>query len=190
MQPVITVSLNRNAYQFERDAQQRLESYLDEANARLAGNPDRAEIVHDLEQAIADQCRKRMQNGQGVVTLLELEPALAEIGDVDAPPSESSADAKGREPGASLQQVSQGAMISGICNGIAAAAKLDVTLVRVIAVVLLFATGGAMILLYAVLMLLVPFAPIDSAAPPPRAVPAKCREWVQFLRAKLSALTG
>src|SRR4029450_6104136 len=31
-------------------------AYLDRAGAALAGNPDRAEILADLEQAIAERC--------------------------------------------------------------------------------------------------------------------------------------
>ena len=41
----------------------------------------------------------------------------------------------------------------------------------------------------AVLMLIVPFAPIDPALPPMRPLPAKCRAVIVYIRAKLSALS-
>ena len=190
MQPVMTVSLNRTAVQIEEDAHARLSAYLADASAKLAANPDRAEILLDLEQAVADQCKRRMLPGQTVITLAELGPALEEMGPVEPP--EAAPPAAPAKPGPSgvLQQVSEGAMISGVCKGLSRAAAIDVTLVRVIAIVLLFATGGAMIVLYLVLMFLIPFAPLDPNGPPVRKIPAKSREYVLLIRSKLGSLTS
>lgn len=194
MKRVITASLNRNPFQFEDDAFARLETWLAEASARLAGDPDRAEILADLEQAIADQCTQRLRAHQTVITLEELTPALEQVGRVETPDAGAATPSEGAASGAAasppLQQVSQGAWISGVCLGLARHAALDPTLVRVLALLLLFLTGGGMILLYAVLMLIMPFAPLDPALPAPRTLPLKCRDAVLFLRAKLAALTG
>jgi phage shock protein PspC (stress-responsive transcriptional regulator) len=198
MKRVITASLNRNPFQFEDDAFARLESWLAEASARLQGDPDRAEILADLEQAIADQCTQRLRAHQTVITLEELAPALERVGRVETPDAGAATPPEGAASGAAtaaaasppLQQVSQGAWISGVCLGLARHAALDPTLVRVLALLLLFLTGGGMILLYAVLMLIMPFAPLDPALPAPRTLPLKCRDAVLFLRAKLAALTG
>lgn len=198
MKRVITASLNRNPYPFEDDAFARLETWLAEASARLQGDPDRAEILADLEQAIADQCTQRLRAHQTVITLEELAPALEQVGRVETPDAAAAAPTGGAASGAAtaaaastpLQQISQGAWISGVCLGLARQAALDPTLVRVLALLLLFLTSGGMILLYAVLMLIMPFAPLDPTLPAPRALPLKCREAVLFLRAKLAALTG
>ena len=191
MQRVITVSLNQNPYSLEEDAHAGLEQYLAESAATLASNPDRAEILADLEQAIADQCNRRLQPGHTVITLAELQPALEEIGRVaDPAASESVNHGAAAEtvtrPG--LEQVSEGAWISGVCNGLARSASIDVTLTRVIALLLLFVTGGTMVLLYVVLMLLIPYTPLQLNAPPLRKIPAKCREIVTSLRAKIAAM--
>ena len=194
MKRVITASLNRNAYQFEEDAYARLEAWLAEASARLAGDPDRTEILADLEQAIADQCTQRLRPHQQVVTLEELQPALDHVGRVETPDvgaaaaPEAPASAGAAAP-LKLEQISQGAWISGVCLGLARYSGLDPTLVRALAVVLLFITGGGMILLYAVMMLMIPFAPLDAALPPAGTIPAKCREATLYLRAKFATLT-
>ncbi len=190
MQPVMTVSLNRTAVQIEADAHARLAAYLADASAKLAANPDRAEILLDLEQAVADQCKRRMLPGQAVITLAELGPALEEMGPVEVPDAAEAAARTTPNASGALQQLSDGAMISGVCKGLARAAAIDVTLLRVIAVILLFATGGAMIILYLVLMLLIPFAPLDPNGPPLRKIPAKCREYVLLIRSKLGGLTS
>ena len=205
MKRVITASLNRNAFQFEEDAYARLEGWLADASARLQGDPDRAEILADLEQSVADKCSRRLPTGRTVITLDELVPTLQEIGHVEAVVSASSvtavaagasaehgATAGGAAPSASiaLQQISQGAWISGVCLGLARSASIDATLVRVITLLLLFVTGGGLILLYGVLMVIMPFAPIDPAQPPMKALPAKCRAVIVYLRSKLSALSS
>jgi phage shock protein PspC (stress-responsive transcriptional regulator) len=194
MKRVITASLNRNAYQFEEDAYARLEAWLAEASARLAGDPDRTEILADLEQAIADQCTQRLRPHQQVVTLEELQPALDHVGRVETPDVGAAAAAEapasaGAAAPLKLEQISQGAWISGVCLGLARYSGLDPTLVRALAVVLLFITGGGMILLYAVMMLMIPFAPLDPALPPAGTIPAKCREATLYLRAKFATLT-
>lgn len=197
MKRVITASLNRNAYQFEEDAYARLEAWLAEASARLAGDPDRTEILADLEQAIADRCTQRLRPHQQVVTLEELQPALDHVGRVEtpdvgaaaAPEAPASAGAAAAVAPLKLEQISQGAWISGVCLGLARYSGLDPTLVRALAVVLLFITGGGMILLYAVMMLMIPFAPLDASLPAPGTLPTKCREATLYLRAKFATLT-
>ncbi|MGA1463883.1 MAG: PspC domain-containing protein, partial [Steroidobacteraceae bacterium] len=184
MQRIITVSLNRNAFQLEEMAHARLGTWLLEAASRLRDNPDRVEILADLEQAVADQCVRRMRNDQTVITLDELEPALAEIGQVELPAEDSPATAAPAAAPASppLQQVTEGAFLSGVCRGLAHHAGLDVTLVRVVALILLFFTGGGMILLYLALMLLIPYAPLGTGTGKVRKLPLKSREMVTWLK--------
>ena len=178
----ITVTLGRTTLQFEEPAFERLEQYLAEARRALEGNPDQAEILGDVEQAVADHCAQRLPPGTSLVTSPVLQAALDEVGSVQAsvpPPASGSS-----RP---LQQVSEGAVISGVCLGFARYFGLDVVLLRIAAVLLLFATGGGMILVYLALMLLMPLAPLERGGKPLRWLPAKCRAIVGFVRGKLGA---
>jgi phage shock protein PspC (stress-responsive transcriptional regulator) len=186
----VTARLNRSTLQFEEAAYTRLEAYFAEAASTLEGNPDRAEILADLEQAVADQCARRMRPNQSVIAMNELVPALEEIGAVQVPGAASAPEQPPREASRPLQQVSEGALISGVCQGLAQYFGLDVTLLRVVAVLLLFVTGGAMIPVYLILMLLLPFAPLRPGGPRIRWIPAKSREFVGFIRSKLSTATS
>jgi len=186
----ITARLNGVNLQFDEASFARLEAYLAEADRALEGNPDRAEILADLEQAIADQCRERMKADQVAVTLRHLEPTLEEIGPVQVPGTDSAPAQPARETPRRLEQVSEGALISGVCLGLARYLQVDVTLVRVIAVLLLFVSGGAMIVVYLILMLLLPYAPVQAGGAPIGKLPTKSREFVEFLRAKFSAVTS
>ncbi|HSQ69195.1 MAG TPA: PspC domain-containing protein [Steroidobacteraceae bacterium] len=186
----VTVGLNGSTLQFQEQAYRRLELYMAEASRALEGNPDQQEILSDLEQAVADQCSRRMSPQQSVVTLAELEPSLEEIGPVQSPGAASFAAPPPRDPARALQQVSEGAVISGVCQGLARYFGLDVTLLRIFAVLLVFLSGGGMILVYLALMLLLPYAPLEPGGQPVRKLPAKCREWVELLRAKLNLATN
>ncbi|MGB7738936.1 MAG: PspC domain-containing protein [Steroidobacteraceae bacterium] len=180
-----TVRLNRSTLQFDDAAHARLERYLAESASLLESDPDPQEILADLEQAVADQCSRRMRPEQTVVTLAELEPALEEIGSVQAPGSATASPPPREATPRVLQQFSEGAVISGVCLGLARYFQLDVTLLRVIAVLLLLGTGGAMVLVYLGLMLLMPYAPLAAGGPPIRWLPRKSRAFMEFLRAKL-----
>jgi len=186
----ITASLNGTTLQFDEAAFARLEAYLADARRTLAGNPDQTEILADLEQAVADQCRRRLPADRQVVTLAELEPALEEIGSVQEPDEAPQPAPAPRSTRRQLEQVSEGALISGVCLGLARYLDVDVTLVRIVALLLLFFTGGAMILVYLVMMLLLPYAAPRPGAPPIAKVPAKSREFVEFVRGKLSTAAG
>jgi phage shock protein PspC (stress-responsive transcriptional regulator) len=182
----ITASLNGTTLQFDEAAFARLEAYLADARRTLADNPDQAEILADLEQAVADQCRRRLPAERQVVTLAELEPALEEIGSVQVPDATPEPEPAPRSHRRQLEQVSEGAMVSGVCLGLARYLDVDVTLVRIVALLLLFFTGGAMIFVYLITMLLLPYAAPQPGAPPIGKLPAKSREFVEFVRGKLS----
>jgi len=185
-----TVRLNRSTLQFDDAAYARLENYLAESASLLEGDPDPQEILGDLEQAVADQCMRRLRPDQTVVTLAELVPALEEIGSVQTPTSPAGPEQTTRAAPRPLQQVSEGAVISGVCQGLARYFGLNVTALRIFAVLLLLVTGGGVILVYFALMLLFPYAPLESGGQPLRWLPAKSRAFTEFLRAKLSFATN
>ena len=135
MQKVITINLNGNAYQLDEEGYEALRAYLAHAHAQLGGNPDASEIIRDLEQSIAEKCQRLLGPGKSVVTPAEIEQILREIG-----PVENSAGAAHGSHGAGpagtpqpkrLYQIREGAIVSGVANGLAAYFNVDPTIVRV-----------------------------------------------------------
>ena len=184
----ITVSLNRSTLQFDEPSFVRLENYLADAVRALAQNPDRHEILADLEQAIADRCLQRLSADQTVVSLTTLEAVLAEVGEVRDTVSETSSSQYEyipRDTPAStkrLEQLNEGAILSGICAGIARYLDFDVIWVRIVMVILTVLSGFTAVLIYALLMLLIPIAPMRVGSPPLGKVPAKLREATAYVR--------
>ena len=167
MRIVNTISLNGNAWQVEAAGCEALSAYLGTAEARLAGDPDRGEILADLEQAIADKLARHLNAHRNVVSAEEVARVLQEMGPVEAgtgaepgPTGPAPAGpATGAEPGSRhLFQIREGGMLCGVCNGLAAYFGIDVTLVRVAFVVFAVLTGGIGAAVYLVMMIVVPVA--------------------------------
>jgi phage shock protein PspC (stress-responsive transcriptional regulator) len=194
MRQVITVSLNRRASQLEDDAYALLAAYLADAARALTGNPDREEIVADLEQAIADKCDRQLGPDRTVVARVELARIIEEMGPVDGGESTAAAApaAGPAEPAPEraqpapkrLYQISDGAILSGVCNGIAAYLGVDVTIVRLVFVVLALLSGGAAVLAYLVLMFIVPYAHTSEEHAAARGLPFNARALVERAKQK------
>jgi phage shock protein PspC (stress-responsive transcriptional regulator) len=211
MRPVISVSLNGRAYQLEDDAHSALASYLDSAARALAGNPDQAEILADLEQAIADKCERCLNPHKTVVVRTEIEQVIREMGPVDsgtgsggrsdatAPGGQAcgsggagAATGAGGQTGAAapkrLYQISDGALISGVCKGIAVYMDIDVTVVRLLFVLAAVITGGLAVLAYVLMMFIVPYANTLEEHAAARGLPFNARLLVEQAKLKAAQL--
>jgi phage shock protein PspC (stress-responsive transcriptional regulator) len=173
MHKVITINLNGNAYQVEESGYSSLCAYLDSAEAQLKDNPDRTEIISDLEQAIAERCRNFLGPQKTVVTASEVDQIIREMGPVDAAADETAgaggsqsrqaADAgekthSGPQPPKRLYRIREGKMIEGVCTGLAAYFGMDVTVVRLICVVLAIVSGGGSAIAYLIMVCVIPYA--------------------------------
>ena len=197
MNTVIIVNLNGIAFHLEEPGFQTLRAYLDQAQSQLAANPDKSEIMSDLEQAIADKCSHYLNSHKNVLTAAEIDDVVRQMGPVQsesaspspgaAPSTEagapgagastnstgSTSSAAGSESAARasppqgstvrrLYQIREGAMLSGVCTGIAAYLDIDVTVVRILFALFTLLTYGLGIAVYIVMALVVPFAHTDE----------------------------
>jgi phage shock protein PspC (stress-responsive transcriptional regulator) len=159
MKRVVTVNLNGMSFNFDEDAYDELRRYLKRAEAQLASDPGRAEILADIERSIAEKCQGVLNAQKNVVTAEEVRVVLAAIGVVD-PHTDEWHDAKSVAAGMhdrQLVQIREGAMVSGVCNGLAAYFGMDVTILRVIFVVLGIVSSGLFVLVYGAMMFLIPY---------------------------------
>jgi phage shock protein PspC (stress-responsive transcriptional regulator) len=177
MQKVISINLNGNAYQLDENGYDALHQYLASAERALAANPDRVEIMADLEQAIADKCQKFLGPHKSIVTAVEIAEIVKEMGPIDPAPGD---EEPGREGAAAhdaetrrddprprrLYRIPSGGMIAGVCNGLAAYFAVDVALIRIGFVLAALLTKGAAILGYVLMMFIVP----EAKTPEERAV--------------------
>jgi phage shock protein C len=157
MQTVIQISLSGHSAMFrlDEDAYNALRSYLDRARVRLKNDPDRDEVLCDLEQSIGDKLTLLLRSENRIVNRGEVDSVLMLVGAVDT----GSGDAKGEsqfDRPRRLCRIEEGQWIAGVCQGLAAYSSVAVDWVRVIFVIATIATGGAIALLYLVLMFALP----------------------------------
>ena len=201
MQKVITINLNGNAYQLDEQGYEALRAYLAHAEAQLGGNPDASEIIRDLEQSIAEKCLRLLGPGKTVVTtgrdrrryFVRLDRSRTPA-TVRTPTPSAAAP-----PPKRLYQIREGAMVSGVANGLAAYFNIDPTIVRVAFVVAavvemtdydrppVLAIG-----LYLLLVFLVPYAKTSeeraAAQGASAGLPYKLQNAVEKVKAKFDGL--
>ena len=199
MNKVITINLGGNAYQLEEGGYDALRSYLETAAMRLQGNPDRDEILSDMELAIAEKFRALLASDKNVVETKEVATVLAEMGPVESEPAEaasksaSGADTAGGTSGQKaagekasessgtprrLYRIQEGAMFAGVCNGIAAYVNIDPTFVR-LAFVILTLLWGSGLLVYVVMAFVIPEARSPEQKAAASGFPATAQEFIR-----------
>ena len=202
MNKVITIHLDGVAYQLEEGGYEALRAYLETAAERLKGNPDREEILADIEQAISDKFRGLLNTYKTVVLAREVEAVLSQMGaienDADSPPGEPGSGASAKEgdrktgdsshegsasrPVRRLYRIQDGAMLSGVCNGLGAYFNIDPTLVR-IAFVLLTLLWGAGFLVYILMAIVVPSADSPEQKAAAYGAPFTAQEFIRRAKA-------
>lgn len=163
MNKVINVNLNNNAYQVEEPGYVALQKYLDSAKASLADNPDKDEIIADLEQAIADKCASYLHANKNVITVAEVDAILKSMGPVESGEEEHEhAETNNGQPETDtpkrIFKIRDGAIVEGVCNGIAAYFDVDPTMVRALFIVLTVISAGTWIIVYILLAIFLPEA--------------------------------
>ena len=207
MQKVVIVNLNGIAYHLEESAHAALSAYLARAEAQLRDNPDRLEIVGDLEQAIADKFARYLGPGKNVVTAGDMTTILDEMGPVhdDTGAAETSGAAPGDPTSASsgsaaaaggaksdpsgagatkrLYLMLDTGFIGGVCSGIATFFDTDVTLVRIGVTLLgllevIFLHTPFTVLAYLAAMFIIPAADTSEERAAARGIPFNAQQLI------------
>lgn len=196
MNKVITINLGGNAFPLEEGGYEALQAYLATAARRLERNPDRAEIIADIEQAIADKFRAVLSAHKGVVLTAEVATIITEMGAVEdgspqaevpggaaAPTTEAGPSPAGEAPvPRRLYKIREGAELAGVCNGLAAFSGLDIRLVRMFFVIFTAITCGFGLLLYVGLALVLPTALTPAEKSAATGAPSTTEEFIRRAR--------
>jgi phage shock protein PspC (stress-responsive transcriptional regulator) len=213
MRKVTLISLGGIAYQLEEGAHEKIGAYLDSARRALASNPDRNEIMADLEQAIADKCDSFLGKHKNVISADEAAQILREMGPVQgaAPGAEepvsgvwrstagaAADDAKGAESTAGsatgavprrkrLMRVPSEGMMGGVCAGVAAYFDVDVVWVR-LAFVLLTIFTGVWFFVWLAMLIVMPAARTPEQIASARGEALSAREVMEMTKRKSAEL--
>ena len=161
MKKTISAAIGSTNFIIDEDAYARLDAYLAAFRAHLSVSPDNGEVMNDLENRIAELLSASVKGEGRAVNIEMIEDVISRIGMPDGSPYVSDGQGTARTENEPLKHKFYRDMdnrsIGGVCSGIAAYFNIDVTLVRVLFVVLaLCASSG--IWIYLVLWIIAPKA--------------------------------
>ena len=165
MDRTINISLGGHAkpYRLDEDGYDRLAQYLDRAASRLHDDPDRAEVLADLERSVGDKLAVLLGSDDRLVIAADIERVLEEIGAVDTGHDPVADEGPVRPRARRLQRIREGQNIAGVCTGLAAYADIRVDWVRTLFLAATVLTVGAFGLVYIALALILPVASTREA---------------------------
>ena len=156
MKLTININLGGSAFHIDEDAYELLQNYLKNLEMEFSGEESSAEIISDIEGRLADLFRARLNNYKQVVTLTDVQDAIAVLG---SPEAISGSDSGEKIPHTSrrIYRDPDNRILGGVCAGLAAWFNTNMWLIRVL-FVLLACGGGFGVLLYVILWILLPEA--------------------------------
>ena len=160
MEKTISIRLRGHDGQFrlEEVAYERLSRYLDRAAARLEDDPDRAEVLGDLERSVGDKLAALLGSDDRLITATDIEGVLDAIGAVDTGREPVAGEAPARDRPRRLKRVREGQQIAGVCTGLAAYSEIDVDWIRTLFVLGTLVTAGVLGLVYIAMAFILPVA--------------------------------
>ena len=165
MKKTINAGIGGKSFTIDEDAYIRLDAYLSAFKARLKDVPVN-EVMDDLEARIAELFTERVGTGARVVDIALVEEVVTQLGMPDGSPVPGGAGAAGASGAYGVKSTTvphklfrdpQNARIGGVCAGLAQYFDVDVTVIRVIMLVAIFAASAGF-WAYIVLWIVVPKA--------------------------------
>jgi len=154
----IVLSGHDGQFRLEENAYERLSRYLDRAAARLQDDPDRAEVLGDLERSVGDKLAALLASGDRLITVADIDGVLEAIGTVDTGREPAAGEASARTRPRRLHRVREGQQVAGVCTGLAAYSEIDVDWVRTVFVLGTLVTAGILGLVYIAFAFILPVA--------------------------------
>jgi phage shock protein PspC (stress-responsive transcriptional regulator) len=157
MKKTISINIAKTIFYIEEDAFAALDDYLKSIKSHFANDPNRDEIISDMESRIAEQflAGKDKQKDK-IVTLDEVNKLIATMGRVE---DFDSTDTKQEESKQEkrLYRDTDRAMLSGVSAGLGAYFSIDPIIFRLLFIIMTF-SGGAGIPIYIILWIFTPEA--------------------------------
>ena len=165
MKKTVNAGIGGKSFTIDEDAYIRLDAYLGAFKARLKDVPVN-EVMDDLEARIAELFTEKVGSGARVVDITLVEEVVNQLGMPDGSPVPGGAGAAGASGTSGAKSAAvphklfrdpQNARIGGVCAGLAQYFDVDVTVIRVIMLVAIFAASAGF-WAYLVLWIVVPKA--------------------------------
>lgn len=169
MKKTLTVNLGGTVFNIDEDAYKLLDDYLNNLRLHFSKQDGAEEIITDIETRISELFSEERRKGAEVITLSHVQQLIERMGSPEELAGEDAA--YDRQSSTSSEQKGGGAggkrrlyrnpddvMLGGVISGLAAYTGCDVTLLRLIMLVLLCVSVGTMIIIYLICWIIIPQA--------------------------------
>lgn len=157
MKKTLTINLNGIVWTINEDAYQELKNYLDELEKSFASDEEK-DILSDIEDRISELFSERLDKKRVVVELADVEYVISVLGKVSDFSEERQSEKENKKRFKRFYRDPENKIIAGIASGLAAYLGWDVTLLRVLFVLLLIFGFTYFLPIYLLIWLIAPEA--------------------------------
>ena len=162
MKKTLTVNLNNVVFHIDDDAYELLQNYLSAVEKQLSED-ERKDVMSDIEARVAELFTERLQRNKNVVNKEDVEQIIEVLGKPSQFGGEESETETQSETGKQDKKRSrrfyrdpENTVLGGVCGGLSAYLGMDVTLLRIIFIILVFVGVGMIIPVYLIVWLIAP----------------------------------
>lgn len=162
MKKTFTINISGTVFHIEEDAYEVLQNYLVNLKNHFGNDEEGKEILSDIEARIAEIFTEKVSDEKTVVTIDWVTQVMETMG---TPEDFAEEEGEAEEVYVSeskrkrrLYRDPDHRVLGGVCGGLGAYFSMDPVILRIIFVVLFFATSGAALLAYLILWIAVPKA--------------------------------
>lgn len=164
MKKAIKINLSGIIFHIDDDAYEKLKAYLDTISRHFSNKQESKEIIDDIESRIAELFQERITDDNQVITLEIVNEVIDIMGNPEdiADTGEETTDERrtfhdSYTKSKRLYRDPENSVIGGVCGGLGAYFSVDPVIFRLLFVIFFFA-GGASILVYIILWIVLPKA--------------------------------
>lgn len=163
MKKAIKINLSGIIFHIDDDAYEKLKAYLDSISRHFSNKQESKEIIDDIETRIAELFQERITAENQVITLdivnevIDIMGNPEDIADLGEESESKSTFHETYSGNKRLYRDPENSVIGGVCGGLAAYFSVDPVIFRLLFVIFFFA-GGASILVYVILWIVLPKA--------------------------------
>ena len=163
MKKTLTVNLGGTVFHIDEDAYRLLDNYLSNLKIHFRKEAGADEIIDDIERRISELFAEKLTAGSQVITITDVEEVIARMGKPEDMEAENDSEpsvgnATRTTIHRRLYRNPDDKLLGGVISGMAAYLGWDVTLLRLLFLVVLICGVGTLIPVYIVCWLVIPEA--------------------------------
>ena len=156
MKEVININLSGRILAIEKDAADGLRSYLDSLHRHFNAEEGSDEIMADIEFRIAELLQNELSKGKVAVDIAAVEDVKKKMGLAEELSKDEEANSANQQTAKRrLTKNLSNKMIGGVCSGVASFFAVDITVIRIVWVIMTL-SGGLGLLVYIALWVFLP----------------------------------